>query len=221
MDFSFISQYYIAFLKGISVTLLLSLIAIVFGFIIGLIVCIGKISTIKLFKLLASIYIEIIRGTPLVVQVMIIAFGLPTIGFKFPAILGLKSEFIAVSFALTINSSAYISEIMRSGINSVDKGQMEACRSLGLSYFKALKFIVIPQAIKNILPSLINEFVSLVKESAIVSFVGITDVMFIATSVKNSNYLSLEPYIFVASIYFIITFSLSKLVNLLQKKMAN
>lgn len=219
MDFSFISKYYVSFLKGISTTLLLSLIGVVFGFLLGLFVCIAKISKIKILKILSSIYISIIRGTPMVVQVMIIAFGLPSVGLKFPSILGLKSEFIAVSFALIINSSAYIAEIMRSGINSVDKGQMEAARSLGFSYFKALKFIILPQAIKNILPSLVNEFVSLIKESAIVSFVGITDIMFIATSVKNSNYLSLEPYIFAGIIYFIITFTLSKFVNFLEKRM--
>ena len=109
---------------------------------------------------------------------------------------------------------------MRSGIQSVDKGQMEASRSLGLSYWATMRHVIVPQAVKNILPSLANEFVSLVKESAILSFIGVIDIMFTANTVKNATYDSFGPYLFAAAIYFVLTFTLSKLVGLLEKKMA-
>src|SRR5699024_9518019 len=109
--------------------------------------------------------------------------------------------------------------IMRSGIQSINKGQMEASRSLGFNYWQAMRFIIVPQAVKNILPALGNEFVTLVKESAIVSFVGIPDIMFVANTVKNSTYKAFGPYLFAALIYFIITFTLSKAIALLEKKM--
>lgn len=220
MDFSFVNEYYLSYLQGAGVTVLLSLLALLFGFMVGLVVCACKISNNFILRWIANIYIEVIRDTPLLVQVTIMAYGFPMIlGIKYPTMFGYDDTFTAAVMAMILNSGAYIAEILRSGISSVDKGQMEASRSLGLTYLQSMRYIIVPQAVKNILPALANEFISLVKESAIVAFVGVTDIMFVANSVKNSTYNGFGPYLFAALIYFVITFTLSKLVGLLEKKM--
>lgn len=220
MDFSFVNEYYLSYLQGAGVTVLLSLLALLFGFIVGLVACVCKISNNFILRWIANIYIEVIRDTPLLVQVTIMAYGFPMIlGIKYPTMFGYDDTFTAAVMAMILNSGAYIAEILRSGISSVDKGQMEASRSLGLTYLQSMRYIIVPQAVKNILPALANEFISLVKESAIVAFVGVTDIMFVANSVKNSTYNGFGPYLFAALIYFVITFTLSKLVGLLEKKM--
>ena len=220
MDFSFINDYYLSYIQGAGVTILISFMALLFGFIVGLVACVCKISNKSVLKWIANVYIEVIRDTPLLVQVMIMAYGFPIIlGVKYPTMFGYDDTFTAAVMAMILNSGAYIAEILRSGISSVDKGQMEASRSLGLTYLQSMRYIIVPQAVKNILPALANEFISLVKESAIVAFVGVTDIMFVAISVKNSTYNGFGPYLFAALIYFVITFTLSKLVGLLEKKM--
>ena len=220
MDFSFVNDYYLSYLQGAGVTVLLSFLALLFGFIVGLVACVCKISKNIILRWIANIYIEVIRDTPLLVQVTIMAYGFPMIlGIKYPTMFGYDDTFTAAVMAMILNSGAYIAEILRSGISSVDKGQMEASRSLGLTYLQSMRYIIVPQAVKNILPALANEFISLVKESAIVAFVGVTDIMFVANSVKNSTYNGFGPYLFAALIYFVITFTLSKLVGLLEKKM--
>ena len=220
MDFSFVNEYYLSYLQGAGVTVLLSLLALLFGFMVGLVACACKISKNFILRWIANIYIEVIRDTPLLVQVTIMAYGFPMIlGIKYPTMFGYDDTFTAAVMAMILNSGAYIAEILRSGISSVDKGQMEASRSLGLTYLQSMRYIIVPQAVKNILPALANEFISLVKESAIVAFVGVTDIMFVANSVKNSTYNGFGPYLFAALIYFVITFTLSKLVGLLEKKM--
>lgn len=220
MDFSFVNDYYLSYIQGAGVTILISFMALLFGFIVGLVACVCKISNKSVLKWIANVYIEVIRDTPLLVQVMIIAYGFPMIlGIKYPTMFGYDDTFTAAVMAMILNSGAYIAEILRSGISSVDKGQMEASRSLGLTYLQSMRYIIVPQAVKNILPALANEFISLVKESAIVAFVGVTDIMFVANSVKNSTYNGFGPYLFAALIYFVITFTLSKLVGLLEKKM--
>ncbi|MGP1486710.1 MAG: amino acid ABC transporter permease [Peptostreptococcus stomatis] len=220
MDFSFVNDYYLSYIQGAGVTILISFMALLFGFIVGLVACVCKISNKSVLKWIANVYIEVIRDTPLLVQVMIMAYGFPMIlGVKYPTMFGYDDTFTAAVMAMILNSGAYIAEILRSGISSVDKGQMEASRSLGLTYLQSMRYIIVPQAVKNILPALANEFISLVKESAIVAFVGVTDIMFVAISVKNSTYNGFGPYLFAALIYFVITFTLSKLVGLLEKKM--
>ncbi len=220
MDFSFLSKYGSLFLEGTSVTVIISLVALLFGCIIGMLICLMKLSTFKVLKAISTAYIEIIRGTPLFVQIYIIYFGLPQVGIDFPSILGISSDFIAGAFALSINSGAYVAEILRSGIQSVEKGQMEASRSLGLGYAATMRYVIVPQAIKNILPSLANEFITLVKESAIISVIGVREIMFTSSIVKNATFKPLEPLIVAAIIYFILTFTLSKLVGKFEKKLA-
>lgn len=220
MEFSFLSEYYSVFIEGTKSTILVSVVALFFGCIIGMLVCLMKISTSKILKAIATVYIEILRGTPILVQIYILYFGLPQIGINFPGMFGLTSAFVTGAIGLSVNSSAYVAEILRGGIQSVDKGQMEASRSLGLSYVYTMLYVIIPQGVKNALPSLANEFIALVKESAIISIVGVQEIMFSASTVRIATFKALEPYIIAAMIYFVLTFTLSKLVGLLEKKLA-
>lgn len=211
--FDFLPKYYTTYIDATVTTLKVSLIALLIGLLLGIVICLSKISTIKVLNVLATIYVEVIRNTPILVQIMIIYFALPEVGISF-------TPFMSAIIALSINSGAYVSEIFRSGILAIDKGQMEAGRSLGLSYFQTMKFIILPQALKNSLPALGNEFISLVKESSIVYFVGVADIMFAANTVKNATYETFGPYLIAAAIYFIITSVLSFLVKRLEKKLA-
>lgn len=220
MDFSRLNGYYSLMFEGAKTTILISLVALVCGFILGLLICLMKMSKLKILKWPASAYIHILRGTPLFVQIFIIYFGLPQFGVQFPDIGPISSDFVTGAFALSINSSAYVAEIFRSGIQSVDKGQMEASRSLGLGYVDTMRFVIIPQAIKNILPALANEFITLVKESAIISVIGVQDLMFKAGIVRTSIARAFEPYIAAAIMYLVITSILSWLVGKLEKKLA-
>ena len=211
--FDFLPKYYTTYIDATVTTLKVSLIALLIGLLLGIVICLAKISTIKVLNVLATIYVEVIRNTPILVQIMIIYFALPEVGVSF-------TPFMSAIIALSINSGAYVSEIFRSGILAIDKGQMEAGRSLGLSYFQTMKFIILPQALKNSLPALGNEFISRVKESSIVYFVGVADIMFAANTVKNATYETFGPYLIAAAIYFIITSVLSFLVKRLEKKLA-
>lgn len=221
MDFSFLSKYSQFFIDGTKITIGISLCTLFLGFIVGVVICLARISRNKILKFLGTMYIEFLRGTPLLVQIYIIYFGFPTIGIKFPDIGPIPSEYIAAIVALSINSSAYIAEILRSGIQSVDKGQMEASRSLGLDYSMSMRLVIIPQALKNVIPALANEFIVLVKESSIVSVIGIQDLMYSADIVKGNTYLAFEPLLVAAMIYFVLTFTLSKLVGLFELKLQN
>lgn len=220
MDFSVLSGYYGVFLGGAKTTILISLVSLIVGFALGLLICLMKMSKTKILKWPASIYVQVLRGTPLFVQIFIIYFGLPQLGVQFPDIGPISSDFVSGAFALSINSSAYIAEIFRSGIQSVDKGQMEASRSLGLGYVDTMRFVIVPQAVKNILPALANEFITLVKESSIISVIGVQELMFKAGIVRTTLYRPFEPYIMAAIMYLVITTVLSQLVGILEKKLA-
>lgn len=220
MNFQFLGKYFGMFLEGASITIQVSLVSLIIGFIVGLFICLMKMSKIKILKWLSTAYVEILRGTPLFVQVYIVYFGLAQFGIDFPDIGPIPGKFLAGTFALSINSSAYVAEIFRSGIQAVDKGQMEASRSLGLDYTSTMRYVIVPQAVKNILPALANEFITLVKESAILSVIGVQDLMFKSIAVKNQTYIAFEPFIVAAVMYFVMTFTLSKLVGLLEKKLA-
>ena len=220
MNFQFLGKYFGMFLEGASITIQVSLVSLIIGFIVGLFICLMKMSRIKILKWLSTAYVEILRGTPLFVQVYIVYFGLAQFGIDFPDIGPIPGKFLAGTFALSINSSAYVAEIFRSGIQAVDKGQMEASRSLGLDYTSTMRYVIVPQAVKNILPALANEFITLVKESAILSVIGVQDLMFKSIAVKNQTYIAFEPFIVAAAMYFVMTFTLSKLVGLLEKKLA-
>ncbi|MCR0693929.1 ABC transporter permease subunit [Staphylococcus aureus] len=212
-DSGFISKYGSFFLKGIKITILISLIGVALGSILGAFVALMKLSKIKIVSWIASIYIEILRGTPMLVQVFIVFFGIT-------AALGLDiSALVCGTIALVINSSAYIAEIIRAGINAVDKGQMEAARSLGLNYRQTMKSVIMPQAIKNILPALGNEFVTLIKESSIVSTIGVGEIMFNAQVVQGISFDPFTPLIVAAALYFVLTFVLTRIMNMIEGRL--
>lgn len=213
MDFSFLSKYYMFFLIGTKNTVLLSVCSVFIGVILGLFISLMKLSKNKVLNIVSSVYIEILRGTPILVQLFIVYYGLPTLGIELPT-------FAAGIIALSINSSAYVAEIVRAGIQAVDKGQMEAARSLGMSNNMAMRYIIIPQGLKNILPALGNEFIVLIKESSIVMMVGIPDVMYNTNIVRGNTFQPFEPLIVAAIIYFILTFTLSKFMNKIERGMA-
>lgn len=222
MDFSFLGKYSSFFINGAKYTLLLAVFTVLSGTILGLLLSLMKLSKNKILKYIAVSYIEFIRGTPVLVQLYIIYYGLPAIGVNFPSVPALGSDFpdfVAGILALSINSSAYVAEIIRAGIQAVDKGQMEAARSLGMTEGLAMKKIIIPQAFKNILPALGNEFITVIKESSIVSIIGIHELMYNADTVRGNIFKPFEPLLVAAFVYFIMTFSLSKLLGVVEGRM--
>ena len=210
------SKYWQLFLfEGVKNTLILTSIAVVLGVAIGTLVAMAKMSRLWISRFLVSIYIEIIRGTPILLQLYIFYFVLP----ELLPFLDL-SPFMWVAIALCINSSAYVSEVIRSGIQAVDKGQTEAARCLGLSQKQTMIKIILPQAIRNILPALGNEFIMILKETSLASTFFLGDLMTSYLKVKGATYLGFETLIIVGIIYFVLTFPLSKLVAHFEKKMS-
>lgn len=207
-------EYRTYYAKGIGYTLLLSALGVLFGFIIGLFISLLRMTNIRIVKWLGTAYVEILRGTPMLVQLMIIHYGLAlTLGINFSP---LQSGIITLS----INSSAYLAEIFRAGIQGVDRGQMEAARSLGMRRGTAMRHIILPQAFKAVLPAIGNEFITIIKESSIISVIGMVDIMYQAGVVKNITYQGLSPFIIAAAIYFVLTFTLSKILNVVERKLS-
>lgn len=217
MDFSFISDYSYYFLTGTVNTVLIALLTVIFGVVIGTLLALMKISSKGILKFIASAYIEFIRGTPILVQALIFFYLIQIPDFK---LFGLEmARFIPGVIALSVNSGAYVAEIIRAGIQAVDKGQMEASRSLGFTAGQSMRYIIIPQAIKNILPALGNEFIVVIKESSILSVIGIVELMRSADIVKSAIYRPFEPLLVTALIYFILTFTLSRVLGIAERRM--
>ena len=216
----YVKGFLVAF-QGVPVTVGVTLIAMVTGVVLGLVLALMKMSRIKVLTALASLYIEIIRGTPLIVQALIMAYGLPQllqssgISFRWPYLI------IPAVIVCGLNSAAYVAEVIRSGIQAVDKGQMEAARSIGMTRAQAMKLIVIPQALKIVLPSFGNEFVSLIKETSVLSYVGVVEILRKGALWNAATFNTFEAYIGVALVYMLLTIPSSKLVKHLEKKMAN
>lgn len=208
-------------LQGVPVTVGVTLIAMVTGVVLGLVLALMKMSRIKVLTALASLYIEIIRGTPLIVQALIMAYGLPQllqssgISFRWPYLI------IPAVIVCGLNSAAYVAEVIRSGIQAVDKEQMEAARSIGMTKGQAMKLIVIPQALKIVLPAFGNEFVSLIKETSVLSYVGVVEILRKGALWNAATFNTFEAYIGVALVYMLLTIPTSKLVKRLEKTMAN
>lgn len=206
-----IFNYWRYFLNGTGYTILISVVSVFFGSILGVILSFMRMSKNKIMKFFATAYVEFVRGTPMMIQVMFIYFAVGYL-INIPA---LASGIIAVS----LNSAAYICEIIRSGLNSVPKGQAEAARSLGMSQKISMRQIIFPQALKNIWPALGNEFITVIKESSIVSIIGVSDLIFQTKVVTSISYRGIAPLVVTMIIYFILTFSLTKLLNHYEGKM--
>ncbi len=222
LNFSFLPKYGIYFIQGVQYTLLLSVGAVLLAVIPALLLALMRLSKSRIIRSLAGIYIAIFRSTPLLVQLAIIYLGvfyfirIPTvIIFGFVDI----SRFIPGIVALALNSAAYVAEIMRAGILAVDAGQTEAARSLGLSSFKTMQLVVLPQAIKNILPALANEMITMVKESSICSTYGMAELMWAARTVSGSTFISVGPLVLIAMIYFCINFPAGKAIEAIERRM--
>ncbi len=210
------SKYWQLFLfEGVKNTLILTSIAVVLGVVLGSLVAFAKMSRSRIARFLISIYIEIIRGTPILLQLYVFYFVLPEL-LPFLEL----SSFMWVAIALCINSSAYVSEVIRSGIQAVDKGQAEAARCLGLSERQTMMKIIMPQAVRNILPALGNEFIMILKETSLASTFFLGDLMTSYLLVKGATYLGFEALIIVGIIYFLLTFPLSKVVAHFEKKLS-
>lgn len=209
-DFLFNGQM-IYFIQGAKWTLIISLASVVLGVIFGTLLTFLKRSKIKVLNIISSAYIEIVRGTPLLLQIYIVYFGLTNI-----VNIG---EIPAVIMALSLNSGAYVSELIRAGIEAVDKGQMEAARSLGMTESMAMRIIIMPQAIKNILPAIGNEFVAIIKESSMASTLGVAELMYGAKVVSTRSFNYTETLIMSAVFYFIMTFSLGRLIKFIERRL--
>lgn len=199
------------FVNGVKTTLWISAVAIFFGLLLGGGLALMRLSESKLLDFIAQAYIEVVRGTPLMIQVLFIYLG-------FAGMFGwstMTSGLVAVS----LNSGAYIAEIIRGGIHSVDKGQAEAARSLGLGYWTTMRKVIFPQSLRSIWPSLGNEFVSLIKESSIVSTIGVAELTFQTRNVSTITFNGIVPLIISMAIYFILTFTLTKLLNVYERRM--
>lgn len=207
-------KYGMNFVNGLGTTLLLALISVAVGCLIGALVAIMRLSKSKVLGGIATVYTEIIRDTPLLLQLYFFYFLLPDL---LPALR--LSKFTCIAIALIFNSGAYMSEIFRSGIQSIDRGQTEAARSLGLSASQTMTRIVLPQAFKNVLPAMCNEFVAITKETSLASTFYVGDLMTQYQTISGKTYLVLEPLIIIGVIYFVVTFTMSKFVALLEKKL--
>lgn len=216
-------RYYNFFLEGVRNTLIIAFFAVLLGTVLGTLMAMARMSRIKPLKWLATAYIEFFRGTPLMVQLMFIFYGLPMIGVTFPSVSFIPDfdRFAAGIVAMSLNSCAYVAEIIRSGIQAVDGGQMEAARSVGFSSGEAMRLVVLPQAIRNILPALGNEFVTVIKESSIVSVIGIADLMFRTNDVIAVTYKNLECLAVAALCYFVLTFVSGRAVSLAERKLSH
>jgi len=208
------TNYWQVYLGGVVGTLKLTAIAVFIGVILGAFVAILRMSRFKVVRFLITFYIEVVRGTPILLQLYIFVFALPML---IPIKL---SKFVWTAVALSINSSAYVSEVIRSGIQSVDKGQTEAARSLGLSSAQTMTKIILPQAVKNILPTLGNEFITMLKETSLASTFFVGDLMTSYLTVRGANMMAFEGLVIVGIIYLSLTFPLSKLVGWFEKRMA-
>lgn len=211
-DFALVLSSLPLLLKGALVTIEITAVAVSFGVMIGLFVGIAELSRYGYLRIPAKIYVDFIRGTPLLVQIFIIYFALPVV-------IGTRIDpFVAAVTACSINSGAYVAEIFRSGIQSIDRGQTEAGRSLGMSWTQTMVNIVIPQAFRRIIPQLGNEFIAMLKDSSLVSVIGFEELTRKGQLIIASTYGSLEIWTTVAILYLVMTLSISRLVAYLEKK---
>ena len=222
LNFAFLDRFWFMFVDGTRITLMLAVLTVVFGTILGVLIALLRLSKRWYLRFPAQAYIEFLRGTPMLVQIMFIFYALPQLGIRIPHVPMFGPDFPRFAsgiIALSMNSGAYVAEIIRAGIQAVDKGQTEAARSLGMGHILTMRKIVLPQAFRNILPALGNEFVTIIKESSIVSVIGIGELMFRTQTVFGNTFRVFESLIICALIYFALTFTTSRLVGLMERRL--
>ena len=212
INFDLMVQAMPLLLTGAAVTVQITALSVLLGIIIGLFVGIARISTYRVIHLIAAVYVDFLRGTPLLVQIFLVYFALPVVT-------GQRIDpFVAAIAACSINSSAYVAEIFRAGIQSIDAGQMEAGRSLGMSWLQTMRYIIVPQAARRVIPPLGNEFIALLKDSSLVSVIGFEELTRRGQLIIARTYASLEIWLCVAIIYLVMTVSISRLVAWLERR---
>ena len=212
MDLELIEKSLPFLLQGALITIEITMLSVGIGFFIGLFTGIARISRVRLLRITATIYADGIRGTPLLIQIFLIYFALPVV-------LGMHiNPFVAAVTACGINSGAYVSEIFRAGIQSIDIGQMEAGRSLGLTWWQTMYYILLPQAFRNILPPLGNEFITMLKDSSLVSVIGFEELTRRGQLVIAQTYASFEIWMTVAVLYLIMTLVIARIISYMEGK---
>ncbi len=212
MRFDKVIEYLPLLLQGTKLTIQLTVIAVGCGTVIGLFISLMRLSRFRPFSLAARCYTDFFRGTPLLTQIVLFYYGLPQL-------LGLNSfsAYFSASLTLSLNSGAYIAEIFRAGIQSIHKGQMEAARSLGMTYSQAMRYIILPQAFKRSIPPLGNEFIAMLKDSSLVSVITLQELMMSGKIIVGRNFRAFETYIIVAFIYLVMTTTISQFVSYLER----
>ena len=211
-DMNLVVNSFPLLLVGAGVTIQITVLSTAIGFVIGLIVGVARISNLRLLRMLAEVYVEFFRGTPLLVQIFLFYFALPVIT-------GQRIDpFIAAISACGINSGAYVAEIFRAGIQSVDAGQMEAVRSLGMTWLQTMRYIIVPQAFKRVIPPLGNEFIAMLKDSSLVSVIGFEELTRRGQLIIAKTYGSFEIWMSVAVIYLVMTLTISRFVAYLERR---
>ena len=213
MNFDLMARSFPLLLAGAGITVEITAMSVTFGLLIGCMVGIARLCSVKPLRYFANVYVDFIRGTPLLVQIFLVYFALPNLtGSR------VDPYFAAIS-ACSINSGAYVAEIFRAGIQSIDKGQMEAGRSLGMGYVPVMRHIIIPQAIKNILPALGNELITLFKDTSLVTVIGLADLTKVAIQVQAKTYQAFMPFIGIAVVYLTIVLILTWLLGILERRL--
>ena len=211
-DMNLVVNSFPLLLIGAGVTIQITVLSTAIGFVIGLIVGVARISNLRLLRMLAEVYVEFFRGTPLLVQIFLFYFALPVIT-------GQRIDpFIAAISACGINSGAYVAEIFRAGIQSIDEGQMEAGRSLGMTWLQTMRYIIVPQAFKRVIPPLGNEFIAMLKDSSLVSVIGFEELTRRGQLIIAKTYGSFEIWMSVAVIYLVMTLTISRVVAYLERR---
>ena len=211
-NFDLVVNSFPLLLVGAGVTIKITALSVALGVVIGLFVGIARISRIKILRVLAAIYVDFFRGTPLLVQIFLVYFALPVITGQ------RVDPFVAAIGSCGINSGAYVAEIFRAGIQSIDKGQMEAGRSLGMTWVQTMCYIIVPQAFKRVIPPLGNEFIALLKDSSLVSVIGFEELTRRGQLIIAKTYGSLEIWLSVAVIYLAMTLTISRFVAYLERR---
>jgi len=207
-------------LKGALISLGIAGLSLLFGLILGILGASAKISKNVVLRAIGNVYVEVIRGTPMLLQIMIIFNVVPIIITQLTGQVFRMNYYLIGVIAMSINSGAYTTELIRSGINGVDKGQWEACETLGLSRWQTMKLVVLPQAFKRIVPPLVSEFITLIKDSSLISTIGAVELMNSARAIGNQYYEFMSPYCLAAVYYLVMTLTISFIAKKIERKLA-
>lgn len=207
-------------LQGAGKSLLLAACALFFGLIFGILGAASKISKHRILRIIGNIYVELIRGTPMLLQILFLYIAFPVMMRSFTGQRFIPDPYICGAVAMSINSGAYSTELIRSGINGVDKGQWEACKVLGLSYGQTMKLVILPQAFKRIIPPIVSEFITLIKDSSLISVLGATELLYSAQILGANTFNLIPPLLMSAVLYLIMTLATSYLARRVERRFA-